>query len=152
MRVNHTEESIASEVLFDYFSSLNNCKVHSWHPPDSKAYFTRLLQIPNDDGKRSHIDLIVQIKNVLYLIEVKDCLCNSYDDVKKLKYIIRRYTTDDLVDLFIKQGALFNIRPIVTRILIAAYKEDDNFIVNNEDISILISNESGVKLINKERL
>lgn len=140
---NLTLEYISSEKLFDAFSEAESCVVHSWHPPDSKAYFTRLLYIPHN-GKREHIDLIVQCRDVLYLIEVKGRLCDSWDDVEKLRSITEAYSTEDLVQQFKTQGEPFWVVPRSTIEAIAAYETDSRFISENEATPILIAKESGI--------
>lgn len=138
MRVDITKEAVASEALFDYFTAAPNSAVHSWHPPDSKAYFTRLLYIPRN-GKRYHIDLIVQIGKVLYLIEVKDCLSHSYDDVNKLQSILEEFSTHSLVRQFAKQGVVFSTIPEECKIVIAAKESDSAFINTHNNLAILIA-------------
>lgn len=143
MKVDFTKEAIASAALYDYFSSCPNSVVHSWHPPDSKAYFTHLLYIPQD-GKRYHVDLIVQIGEILYLIEVKDCLANSYDDVAKLQQITHSFSTQELVRRFQQQGETFSVIPHKTRIAIAAKDTDELFLAANLDIPIFLADEHAV--------
>ena len=144
MRIDLTKEAIASAALYDYFSSFPNSVVHSWHPPDSKAYCTRLLYIPHD-GKRYHVDLIVQIGKTLYLIEVKDCLENSYDDVAKLRQITGSFSTGELVRQFQRQGEVFSVIPCKTGIAIAAKDADEAFLAANWDIPVLLANGEAVR-------
>jgi len=143
LKIDITKESIASAALYDYFSSAPNSVVHSWHPPDSKAYFTRLLYIPQG-GKRYHVDLIVQIGRILYLIEVKDCLGNSYDDVAKLQQITHSFSTQELVQRFQQQGEIFSVVPCKTCIAIAAKDSDGAFLAANSDIPVLLADEETV--------
>ncbi len=143
MKIDITKESIASAALYDHFSSFPNSIVHSWHPPDSKAYFTRLLYTPQG-GKRYHVDLIVQIGRTLYLIEVKDCLANSYDDVAKLQQLTRSFSTQELVRRFRQQGEEFPVIPCKTCIVIAAKDSDEGFLAANSAIPVLLANEETV--------
>lgn len=148
MRIDVTKETVASEKLYDYFSERPASTVHSWHPPDSKAYFTPLLYIPQN-GKRSHVDLIVQIGVVLYLIEVKDCLAHSYQDVEKLRGIVRDFSTEALVRRFRRQGLAFSRIPCETRIAIAAMEGNQTFLDMHLDIPILLADEQGVRSVNE---
>lgn len=150
MRIDVTKEAVASESLYDYFSGrpASVCTVHSWHPPDSKAYFTHLLYIPQN-GRRSHVDLIVQIGLVLYLIEVKDCLAHSYQDVEKLRGIVRDFPTEALVRRFRQQGLTFSRIPRETRIAVAALEEDQTFLNMHPDIPALLADEKGVRSANE---
>jgi Holliday junction resolvase-like predicted endonuclease len=139
-----TSETVASEALFEYFKAAPCSSVLSWHPPDGKAYFTRLLYLPID-GKRSHIDLIIQIKKTLIFIEVKDCLSNSYEDVEKLKRITAVFSLEKIIKQFSRQGITFNEFPERIEFAIAAKMSDIGFIDKNNEIAILLADASGVK-------
>ncbi len=148
MRADVTKEAMASEALYDYFKAAPNSTVHSWHPPDSKAYFTRLLYIPKD-GRRYHIDLIVQTGKTLHLIEVKDCLSNSYDDVTKLQSILNTFSTRSLVRQFQKQGLIFPVVPERCDIVIAAKEPDSLFIATHTGLAILLAEKGRVEACNE---
>lgn len=117
-----TDEERASEDLYDYFVKFT--KVHCWHPPDSKSYFTLLLQVPNNNNAkksgRDHIDLIIQKEKILMLLEVKGKLTESDKDITKLRRIRDTFTLNELVELFRQQGAKFENKPEELIIGIAA--------------------------------
>lgn len=138
-----TDEALASEALFDTLFPLSRCKVHSWHPPDSKPYFTRLLYLPKD-GKRYHIDLIVQVDRRLYLIEVKGDLSDSDVDYTKLIELIREFSVTEMVSLFQRQGERFDVMPQEVIPVFAARIPSDRFVTNHLDQAILIVDDSGI--------
>ncbi len=138
MKRDITLEAIASEMLFDAAFSSESCKVLSWHPPDSKAYFTRLLYLPWE-GKRVHIDLILQAQETLYLVEVKGNLHDSEIDVIKLSELIKTFTVAEMVKRFEDQGQRFTKRPTAVRPVIAAYVEDETFLGLHADLPIVIA-------------
>ncbi len=144
MKIQLTQETIASQRLYSFFYNSKNAKVHSWHPPDSKAYFTRLLQIPYN-GRRSHVDLIVQIGTILYLIEVKNCTTNSQDDLVKLSKIKNNFSIQQLIKLFSSQGTNFEIHPTEVQIVIASYIPYDDFSNENHHTAIITANENIIK-------
>ncbi|WP_394513097.1 hypothetical protein [Priestia aryabhattai] len=154
-----TDEDIASEKLYDFFDEQKKAVVHCWHPPDGKSYFTLLLQIPQINakgertGKRDHIDLIVQIKDILLLLEVKGTLSDSGVDIDKLNNIKKAFTIDQLVELFEKQGAEFAIKPkelilgLGARYVDTKYIKDDFAIFQADNNSLLSHGEIAENLL-----
>ncbi len=89
------------EVSFRIYQFFNNTgQVVSWHPPDSKSYNTRLIQLSYIEGgkrKRYIPDLICLIKNTILIIECKCSLVDSLgSDVEKLKAIMTLYEPSDI--------------------------------------------------------
>lgn len=138
-----TDEAIASEALFDAAKAAPRCVVHSWHPPDSKAYFTRLLYLPFH-GKRYHMDLVLQSNKNLYLVEVKGDLSNSLIDYEKLTGLLEHFTVEEMVSQFKRQGESFSIMPTTVIPVFAARIRDDSFVDSHLECAIITINESGI--------
>ncbi len=147
MKIDGTKEAIASEALYDYFSYCPESMVHAWRPPDGRACSARPLYIPRD-GSRYHVDLIVQIGETLYLIGVKDCLANSYDDAARLRQITAELSTGELVECFRQQGEPFPVVPWETCIAVAAKESDEDFLRDNPELPVLLADRRLVSAAN----
>lgn len=137
--------------LLDFYTSLPEIEVHSYHPPSSKGYQGGLVRIPKREGgvrtrDRYHVDFIFQIDGVLVLQELKGKASELESDILKLNEILSQYSVPELTAIIaarVPKGELLS--QVKTVIPAVGYEVKDA--VLPEHIVQFIASSSGVQMI-----
>jgi len=102
-------EAEIHDLLFDGLSSVPGAAIHSWSPPNAKAYRAPNLVLPKlIKGVRKgsdRVDAVFAHDELLFLVEIKCKLSETAGDVRKLRRIRSTLGAKGVLEALRRQGA-----------------------------------------------